>query len=259
MPFSIVQVSKSLCSFSSTSNSFPRDFVQVMEELVRRNKSGEMETLVLCAWGLWYRRNKLMYENKKLSPKQAIDHALSLYQEHLSATYEQKRGLMPQCRWQPPPAGVLKLNIDGATFHEQCRSGVGMVLRDERGKVLFTASKPEHDVSDPIEIEFLAVLRGLQICFPLRISELEVESDSLLVVQELNKEQESMSVWGNLVSEIKRMLHRFPKVIVQHKGRMANAVAHCLARQSWCIDELVIWWDSFPEDVSQIIWHDALM
>ncbi|KAF5469518.1 hypothetical protein F2P56_013583 [Juglans regia] len=214
-----------------------------------------MESLVLSAWGLWNRRNKLMFENKKVSPEQAIDHALSMYQEHLSASYEHKRGLLPQCRWQPPPAGVLKLNIDGATFHEQCRSGVGMVLRDERGKVLLTASKPKHDVSDPIEIEFLAVLRGLQICFPLGISELEVESDSLLVVQKINKEQESMSIWGNLVSEIKRMLQRFPKVIIQHKGRLA----HCLARQSWGIDELVVWWDFFPEDVSQIIWHDALM
>lgn len=112
----------------------------------------------------------------------------------------------------------MKLNIDGAIFHDHCSLGVGMVLQDEGGRVIFTASKPEHEVDGPMEIELLAVPRGLQICFPLGITELQVECDSLLVVQELNKEQDSMSIWGNLIQDIGRLVLRFPKVTIQHRG-----------------------------------------
>ncbi|XP_041011374.1 uncharacterized protein LOC121255162 [Juglans microcarpa x Juglans regia] len=162
---------------------FQRDFAQVAAQLARRNKSSKIEKLFLGAWGLWYRRNQLIYENEQLSPEQALDHPLSVYHEYKIAAEEQNKGLMPQCRWKPPPSRVPKLNIDGALFHDQCRLGVGMILRDEGGHVIFTASRPEHELSDPMEIELLAVLSGLHICFPLGLCDLQVESDSLLVVQ----------------------------------------------------------------------------
>ncbi|KAG2667144.1 hypothetical protein I3760_15G097700 [Carya illinoinensis] len=215
------------------------DFVQIMLQLALSKKVREMEQMALCTWGLWHRRNKLLFEQQRLSPQQVMDQAFSLQQEQKSAIEEQRKGLKPVYTWTPPQVGALKLNTDGATFQDQCSSGVGMVLRDENGQVIFTASKPEHKVTDPMEIEFLAVLRGLQICLPLGIAELEVELDSLSV--------------------IRRLLQRFPKVSIKHRGRMANAVAHCLARHSWHIDDLVIWWHSFPEFASQVIRHDALM
>ena len=61
--------------------------------------------------------------------------------------------MKPNCIWIPSHVGVLKLNIDGAIFQDQCSSGVGMVLRDEGGQVIFTASKPEHEVTDPLVIK----------------------------------------------------------------------------------------------------------
>ncbi|XP_042983206.1 uncharacterized protein LOC122312616 [Carya illinoinensis] len=112
------------------------------------------------------------------------------------------RGVFPSCmgnlrprrkqkykrHWQPPPEGVLKLNIDGALFSDQCKAGVGAVLRDNEGDVIFAASKSEPDIAYSLEIEFLTILRGLQLCMSLGITKLRVESDSLLVVQELEKE-----------------------------------------------------------------------
>lgn len=97
---------------------FQRDFVQVVAQLVKRNKSGEMEKLFFCAWGLWYKRNQLVFENKQFSLEQALDHALSVYHEYKSSAEEQKKGVLPQCSWKPPPLGVLKLNTDDALFHD---------------------------------------------------------------------------------------------------------------------------------------------
>ncbi|KAF5476529.1 hypothetical protein F2P56_003276 [Juglans regia] len=109
--------------------------------------------------GLWYRRNQKLYKDKVLLPEQVVDHALSLHQEHKTAAKKRKEKRDESLLLLvPPPVGVLKLNIDGALFHDQCRSGVGMVLRDEYGKVIFFASKPTHEVQDPMEIELIAIL-----------------------------------------------------------------------------------------------------
>ncbi|KAF5450764.1 hypothetical protein F2P56_031091 [Juglans regia] len=234
------------------------DFIHIVKRVVRRNKAGELEKLFLCAWGIWYSRNQLIFENKRISLEQAIDHALLVAKEYECAVAEQQMGSKPHCGWLHLPVGSLKLNIDGALFHDQGRSSVGMILQDETGNVLFTTTKPEHEIIDHMEVELLAVLRGLQLCLPLGIHDLQVESDALLVVQELTKGEESMSIWGSLVLEIRNLLLRFPKVVIQHRGRMANAAADCLAKYSWHLHDLMVWWNSFPEVVSHIIEHDAL-
>jgi hypothetical protein len=35
--------------------------------------------------------------------------------------------------WQPPPAGVVKCNIDAAIFDTEQKVGMGACLRDEEG------------------------------------------------------------------------------------------------------------------------------
>ncbi|XP_040994285.1 uncharacterized protein LOC121240823 [Juglans microcarpa x Juglans regia] len=104
------------------------DVLQILAHLVRRNKQGEIEKLFLCAWGLWYRRNQFLYEEKNLKPAEVLDNALSGYSEYQSALENQQQGCKPHCGWQLPPTGVMKLNTDGAIFHDFCRSGAGMVL-----------------------------------------------------------------------------------------------------------------------------------
>ncbi|KAF5452055.1 hypothetical protein F2P56_027093 [Juglans regia] len=122
------------------------DFVQIALTVLSRGNIREIEKLFLMAWDMWYRRNQKLYEDNVLSPEQVVDHALSLHQEHKTNAEEQKKGMKACCCWLPPPTGVLKLNIDEALFHDQYRLGVGMVLRDEHEKVIFSASKPGHEV-----------------------------------------------------------------------------------------------------------------
>lgn len=65
-----------------------------------------------------------------------------------------------QCCQHSPLAGSMKLNVDGAVFIDQQKIGVGIILKDI-GKIIMVASKKEYEVKDPVEIELLAILRGL--------------------------------------------------------------------------------------------------
>ncbi|CAI9778785.1 unnamed protein product [Fraxinus pennsylvanica] len=184
---------------------------------INRNIPGQLEELFLCLWGLWYSRNQFIFEQKMITPLMAIAHAFNIAGDFKYAKEQRKKGISCSEGWRAPPEGVLKLNVDGALFEDQCRYGTGVVLRDATGKVIFSASKPERGSMDPMEAELLAMLTGLQICLPLSIPSLQVESDSLLVVQEVTKVQnESFSLSGNLIQEIQFLMNRFPNIDVRH-------------------------------------------
>lgn len=48
---------------------------------------------------------------------------------------EKKKG------WTPPPPGVLKINVDGATSEDGRNSSVGVVIRDSCGAVIAACGK----------------------------------------------------------------------------------------------------------------------
>lgn len=48
---------------------------------------------------------------------------------------------MASSKWEAPPSGVYKINVDGATAEKGRNSGVGLVIRDSEGKVIAAWSK----------------------------------------------------------------------------------------------------------------------
>ncbi|XP_041024508.1 uncharacterized protein LOC121265073 [Juglans microcarpa x Juglans regia] len=156
-------------------------------------------------------------------------------------------------KWHPPSAAVLKLNTDGAVFADLASSGIRVILRDYQGKVLLLASGRENFVQDPIEIELLAILRGLQLCIPMDIPELIVESDSLLSVQAIQSMEDPMSMQGNLIYAIKDLMKSLPKVSVQHANRLSNKAADGLGKYARFQDSLAVWGEQIPNPIALIV------
>ncbi|XP_040987646.1 uncharacterized protein LOC121235362 [Juglans microcarpa x Juglans regia] len=141
---------------------------------------------------------------------------MSLYKSYsylsLSITTEVRK----ICRLQPPLRGYLKLNVDEAVFSDMRKTGIGLILRDSYGKMVMTTTISEIEVNEPATIELLAVLRGLQLCIPLGIPKLIIESDYLLMVQELQAAYDTFSANGNLVMEVKSLMNYFQEVSIEH-------------------------------------------
>eukprot|EP00268_Persea_americana_P018287 TRINITY_DN19084_c1_g1_i1.p1 TRINITY_DN19084_c1_g1~~TRINITY_DN19084_c1_g1_i1.p1 ORF type:complete len:125 (+),score=13.77 TRINITY_DN19084_c1_g1_i1:826-1200(+) len=62
----------------------------------------------------------------------------------------------------PPPPGVFKFNVDGASRGNLGHAGIGGVLRNCKGKVLFMFYK-NVGVYDLNEAKILAILEGLRL------------------------------------------------------------------------------------------------
>ena len=46
-----------------------------------------------------------------------------------------------RAKWHPPNSDMVKINCNGATFKEQKKSGIGVVIRDNNGLVMTSMSK----------------------------------------------------------------------------------------------------------------------
>lgn len=79
----------------------------------------------------------------------------------------------------------------------------------DQERVCMAATKLEMHLSNPLEVKFLAIFQGLQVCLLLGIQSIIVESDSLLAVQALGKGVESYASYNNLLWNILALKDRF--------------------------------------------------
>lgn len=63
-------------------------------------------------------------------------------------------------------------------------AGIAVILRNSMGEVIMAATIKENMVQQLKIIEFLAILRGLQLCLHLGFQNLIIESDYQLMVNE---------------------------------------------------------------------------
>ncbi|XP_042973060.1 uncharacterized protein LOC122304862 [Carya illinoinensis] len=225
-----------------------------------RGSDSLLAKFVAIMWGLWYRRNKRIYENISMHINVTVNNALSLQQEYAQVQFfdVSNQKINKVVRWHPPPMDFLKLNIDGATFNDQSIAGIGVVLRDHNGEVVVTCSKVEKEVSSVEFIDAIALLRGLQLCVQWGVPKIMLEIDCLILVNALNANFECLTDFEFILQDIRRLIDGFQEVKVVHVNRLGNLVAHRLARHAWLIDDICMWWDYCPSFVSQVIWLDKL-
>ncbi|XP_074315573.1 uncharacterized protein LOC141651772 [Silene latifolia] len=80
---------------------------------------------------------------------------------------------------------VWQMNIDGAS--NQRRAGVGLILRSPQGDLIAQAVRCEFKATNN-EIEYEALILRMQLALELGVRNLQVFSDSLLIVNHVNDE-----------------------------------------------------------------------
>ncbi|XP_071674396.1 uncharacterized protein [Lolium perenne] len=94
--------------------------------------------------------------------------------------------------WKKPAKGEYKLNID-ASFRENGRGSSGAVLRNDRGEAIAGYAGPLNHVFNAATAEALALLKGLEFLEQLGVSSVNIESDSLELIQACKSEIE---IWS---------------------------------------------------------------
>ena len=128
----------------------------------------------------------------------------------------------------PTDLPIWKLSIGGATNAQG--SGVGLILTSPEGIDIEYVLRFGFQASNK-EVEYEAIIAGLNLAHSLEIDQLEVYSDSQLVVRQIEDTYEAKS--GRMILYLKKVrdiLKKFVLVQVRHIPKAENSRADALAK-----------------------------
>ena len=135
-------------------------------------------------------------------------------------------------KWSTSPVGLFKVNWDVAISKQNQRMGVGVIIRDERGKVNAALSQTVCTVYDPTTAEIMAALTAVELCRDMGFFDILLEGDSLMAVKAIKLQQEINASYGHLLEDIQLVLTTLRSCDIKHIRREANEAVHILAREA---------------------------
>ncbi|KAK2646759.1 hypothetical protein Ddye_021954 [Dipteronia dyeriana] len=208
------------------------DFCDFMEACKNGLRSAEMEFLVVVLWWVWSRRNGLVHKSVLIFEDEVIPWAEALLTDFriVNAGGESETRKAPPVvnSWQPPDKGLSKVNTDAVVDGSHGNVGVGIFIRNNAGDILGSSSQPFNVIMAADMAEALAIFRGLIFAMEAWLFPCVVESDAQV---------------SGLSS-------------VVFAPRLANKVAHCMAKFGVSLDGPLYWLDEALSWFSPIIMDD---
>ncbi|XP_075659049.1 uncharacterized protein LOC142628904 [Castanea sativa] len=175
-------------------------------------------------------RNSIAHGGCGLPPNQVWQMAKSSADDFVcSASWDLSQPRALPTSWVPPPTGVHKINVDGASPNVESFSSVGVVIRDCMGQVVAALCKP------------------LQACFPAELTEIMALEQGILLAMELQ-----------LPRGILQASNSFESCLYKHVSRKSNTVAHELAQHARRTGTQHLWKGVMPPFVASFIHSDVL-
>jgi len=128
------------------------------------------------------------------------------------------------------------LHVDGAARGNPGPAGIGVVIGDARWKVLEEIGEYIGETTNNVA-EYRALLRGLEAVLAQGATDVEIRTDSELLVRQVQGAFKVKSpALRPLYDEVTDLLRRIPRWVIHHVPREGNARADELANEA--IDEV---------------------
>ncbi|KAK9996774.1 hypothetical protein SO802_021460 [Lithocarpus litseifolius] len=148
--------------------------------------------------------------------------------------------------WQPPPSIVYKLNFDAAIFSGMEKSGIGAIIRNERGEVMAGMSTIGPTVETGEEAELLACRRSLEFAVDAGFTEVMIEGDNTNVMQAISSDVVNYSFLGNVVDDICHLMSGLQWIKTSKTKRGGNKAVHILVQRAKNLEFDLYWLEDSP-------------
>ncbi|XP_057811420.1 uncharacterized protein LOC131025639 [Salvia miltiorrhiza] len=227
-----------------------------MEDLCRlvADKKGidGLERWLFLLWFVWKFLCDIKHENKSGDSELNLlvgDRMLSSFQKARQQVFVEQR-LLPRegsRLWQPPPQGLLRLDVDVSYHDAGRRVGMGFILRDALGKIVAAGCQRIGHTATVLLGELHALLLAIGFCLENDTGPVVVYSDSLLAIHVLQDSHHGSDSLCDDLWEVFSHARTFVVVDFLHARREANRAAHELARLSVSVSDVMIWKSGFPD------------
>ena len=137
------------------------------------------------------------------------------------------------------PTNIFKINVDGVVFMDQKVVGVGVIIRDDKGRIEAVMSKKIPILLGAVEAEAMANETGLIFVKDIGIHDFIVEGDSLIIHHAMCESSNPPSSVAAVVQGMQDMCKEFHGVMFSHVRRKGNRPAHLLAKHACSIDDFI--------------------
>jgi ribonuclease HI len=231
------------------------DFADLFSKVLATAYQQNSEVFIVISWLLWQRRNKKRLGQDVLDINQVGNKARAYLTEFVSSfETPPPTELIPavNIKWQPSRDFVFKVNYDGAVFQETNEAGIGVIVRNQAGKVMATLVQKVRYPQSVECIEAWAAKRAVQFISEIGLSEAEFEGDSKTVVAALNVSHPSAAPYGHLIADAQSLARALTSFCFSHVKRQGNALAHALARMAKTIDDIEVWMEDVPPPTKRL-------
>ena len=195
-------------------------------------KTDDLEFFCILSWAIWSDRNKSVFANSSSEAIPIVEDSFSYLREfqrcQLMLTVKSPANCDTVKRWQAPPLGKLKLNVDAAFNQALNMFSVGGIIRDSYGSVFAAFTIVFNDLVSPLVGECVAIREGLNFVASLGLKVDLVETDAVNAITSIAKQQ-FQGIHGPVVSDICNFLASTNSKCCWIP-RDANEAAHSVAK-----------------------------
>ncbi|XP_041004003.1 uncharacterized protein LOC121249357 [Juglans microcarpa x Juglans regia] len=201
---------------------------------------------------VWFRRNCVVFENRLECPNRLMLSVKTIVKDQAVQTLgnsdrqEQVRGA-DTLSWEKPDCRYVKINWDASLDQKRKKMGVGIIIRDETGKVLATMCDQKGYVEKAVIAECQALRTTVELCSDLQLQKVEFEGDAKEVILSVSSEEELLTSYGYLVDDVRFHFKKNAHWSIHFTHREKNMVAQTLAKKALFIEGKKVWLEDFPK------------
>ncbi|KAA3455040.1 reverse transcriptase [Gossypium australe] len=183
-------------------------------------------------WVIWGDRNSRIHKQQSRSSQEMVSFVYGYLKELDGLKIVNQKSMHSEEKWQHPPGQILKINFNGAFDERRRQLASRVVVSDKNGRVLVIKSELHDGVEFAFAAEALACHRATQITLVKNNENIIIEGDSLSIIKKCKNSDLDRSEVGVYIQDIHKLQAQCMRVSFKHVRRMANNLAHIIAKES---------------------------
>ena len=235
---------------------------EVISQVLLQNQSQVSALFSTISWLLWRHRNDLLHgnpaDNSASFLRKAVDMVVSYEEANtaIESSTPPPQSIRDPPQWSPPPNHIYKLNFSVLLDKSKHSAGLGLLVRDNLGRVAAACCDP---IPQPFDGDLLwptALRRTLVFARDMGFFDLIIEGECKSLFQVVQSAP-NFSPAGLLIEDIKCLLLCFRVVNFISISSSCNRASQKLAKMACSYSVSEVWLEVCPSTILDIVSRDS--
>ncbi|XP_057803182.1 uncharacterized protein LOC131018484 [Salvia miltiorrhiza] len=237
------------------------DLMQIAWAIHEEFTREEYEVWAIMVWQVWVFKCRSKQEKTRVKNEVSESECLILWESFQRAksayALNTVMGLeYGDKKWQQPKRDEYRVDVDILYDESTQAFGVGVIARDEHGKIIAALAKRTRPTSNTMVAEVMAVVEGIVFSIEGDLQPIRIYTNSMLAARVMADPAEEAVFLPQDIRDILDVARSSILIGVFHMYRSANTAAHSLAQFARHCEHPMRWTQDFPTWLRNIVRND---